>query len=92
LSREKWDGGLGAALGAGGAGLGPDAGHPRGALRLARLATFGFVAELLLVEEQLFSGGKDKLTAAVDTLQELVGKLHSRDPPRAGPGRCTEIQ
>ena len=54
--------------------------RPRATLRLARLATFRFVAELLLVEEQLLPGSKHKFAAAVNTLQDLVGKLHSHVP------------
>jgi len=92
LGGEKRHGGLCAALGAGGAGLRPDAGRPGGALRLTGLTPFGFVAKLLLVEEQLLSGGKHELAAAIDTLQDLVGKLHSHVPPRAGFGRRKEIQ
>jgi hypothetical protein len=37
-------------------------------LRLARLAAFGFVLELLIVEKELFSGSEDKIAAAVNTL------------------------
>ena len=48
----------------------------RGAFRLAGFATFGLVLELLVMEEQLFSGGKDKLGAAVDALQNPVLIFH----------------
>jgi hypothetical protein len=37
-------------------------------LRLAHLATFGFVLELLIVEEQLFASGKNEICPAVDAL------------------------
>ena len=48
----------------------------RNPLRLAGLAPFGFVRELLIVEKHLFPGGKNKVRPAVDALQHLVLKLH----------------
>ena len=49
-------------------------------LRLARLASFGFVLELLIVEEQLFSGSKDEVAAAVDTFEHFILEFHDRSP------------
>jgi hypothetical protein len=48
----------------------------RNALRLACFTTFGFVLELLVVKEQLFACGKNKVRAAVDALQYLVLEVH----------------
>jgi hypothetical protein len=45
-------------------------------LRLARLATLGFVLELLIVEKQLLSGRKDEIRAAIDALENLVLEFH----------------
>jgi hypothetical protein len=39
-------------------------------------AAFGFVAELFIVEEQLFSGGEDEVAAAVNALQHSVLEFH----------------
>jgi hypothetical protein len=50
-------------------------------LRLAGLAPFGFVFELLVVEEKLLAGGENEITPAVDALQYLVLKLHLRMAP-----------
>src|SRR5579884_3008242 len=38
------------------------------ALRLAGLAAFGFVLELLIVEKELFAGRKDEVRPAVNAL------------------------
>lgn len=46
------------------------------ALALTGLATFRFVLELFIVEEQLFAGGKDEVCAAVYALQHLVLEFH----------------
>jgi hypothetical protein len=46
------------------------------ALGLAGFAALGFVLELLVVEEQLFARGKNKLGATVDAGQYLVLKFH----------------
>jgi hypothetical protein len=45
-------------------------------LGFASFATFGLVLELLIVEEQLFSGGEQKLSTTVNTLQHLVLEFH----------------
>ena len=50
---------------------------------LAGFATFGFVLELFVVEEQLFSGCKDEVSAAVNTLQNLVLEFHGELLPSA---------
>ena len=47
-----------------------------GPFRLARLTPLGFVLELLIVKEQLFSSRKYEFGAAVDTLQNSVLKFH----------------
>src|SRR6476660_477658 len=39
-----------------------------GPFALAVFATFGFVLELLIVEEELFTGGENEVGAAVNTL------------------------
>jgi hypothetical protein len=51
------------------------------ALGFAGFATLRFVPELFVVEEELFSGGKDELSAAIDALQYLVLKFHLRMAP-----------
>ena len=48
-------------------------GNPLG---LARLTTFRFVFELLVVKEQLLACGKDKVRSAVDALKHLVLEVH----------------
>jgi hypothetical protein len=48
----------------------------RHSLRLAALASLGFVAELLIMEKQLLAGRKDKIRAAVNALQHLVLEFH----------------
>ena len=47
-------------------------------LRFAWLAALGIVLELLVEEEELFAGGKDKLSATICTRQKPVNKFHSR--------------
>jgi hypothetical protein len=46
------------------------------AFRFAAFATLGFVLELLVVEEELLSGGENKITSTIDTLEHLVLKFH----------------
>jgi hypothetical protein len=48
----------------------------RNPLRLAALATFGFVPELLVVEKQLLPGRKYEFRPAVNALQHLVLEFH----------------
>ena len=47
-----------------------------GALALAALATFGFVLELLIVEEKLFARSENEVGAAIHALENLVLELH----------------
>jgi len=47
--------------------------HP---LALAILATLRLVPELLVVEKQLFTRGKDEIRTAIDTLEYFVLELH----------------
>ena len=51
-----------------------DSGQPAG---LARLATFGFVTELLIVEEKLFACGEDEIATAIYALQGPILELHA---------------
>jgi hypothetical protein len=44
--------------------------------RLTHFTAFGLVLELLIVEEQLFAGRKDKAGAAVDAGKNFVLKFH----------------
>ena len=48
---------------------------------LAGLATLGFVLKLLIVEEKLFPGCEDEVSAAVNAFQNLVLEFHGRDAP-----------
>ena len=54
-----------------------------GPLGLAIFATFGFVGELLIVEEQLFARRKHEVRSAVDTLQNLILEFHGEVLPSA---------
>ena len=47
-----------------------------GALSFAVFAAFGFVLELFIVEEKLFTSGEHEVGAAVHTLENLVLELH----------------
>jgi hypothetical protein len=86
LCGSEGDGGFLAALGAGGssfharkvvrvahAGRG---GKDGDALRLTSLTAFGLVLELFVAEKQLFPGGEDKVSTAVDAGQYLILKFH----------------
>jgi hypothetical protein len=86
LRWAKRDGSVLAALGAGGARFdarvvlrgarrwhGSEDGRSLG---LAGLTALGLVLESLVVEKQLFPGGKDEIGAAVDAGQYLVLKFH----------------
>ena len=74
LSWLERDSGVFAAAGTGCAGLdllivrGGIRAHCGRALGLARLAALGLIFELLIVEEELFTGGEQKLRTAVHTL------------------------
>ena len=48
----------------------------RDPLSLAGLTTLGLILELLIVEKQLFAGGKDEIRTAIDALECLVLELH----------------
>ena len=52
-----------------------------GALALTCLTAFRFVLELFIVEEKLFTGSEDEVSAAVHTLKNLVLELHREMPP-----------
>jgi hypothetical protein len=45
-------------------------------LALAVLAAFGFVLELLVVEEQLFTRREHEIRATIDALQNLILVFH----------------
>jgi hypothetical protein len=57
--------------------------HVGGPLGLASFAAFGFVLELFVVEEKLFSRCEDEVGAAVNTLKNLVLKFHGELLPSA---------
>jgi hypothetical protein len=92
LRRLKGNGGFLAADGTVGAsfhsGVRPISDGSQGAVfsRFAGLTTFGLVLKLLVVEEELFSGREDEVSATVNTLQNLVPEFHGelllsvRDP------------
>jgi hypothetical protein len=50
----------------------------RQALVLANFAALGFVFELFVVKEKLFSGCKNKISPAVDAFESLVLEFHER--------------
>ena len=62
-------------------------------LRLATLAALRFVLETFVGKEHLFAGGKNKLSAALRTLQDLIVEFHDPAPPGptsgGRPGSCT---
>jgi hypothetical protein len=77
----KGNGCFGGALRTNGPGFGAYAiagsGHT---LDLALFATLWIVFELLIVKEQLFAGGKDKVVTAIRTFQYLVDEVHYASP------------
>src|SRR5271157_5081310 len=97
LPTENWpalgwlegDGGLLAAAGTVGPGFhsGTNArgswSHRNRAFGLAGLATLRFVLKLFIAEEQLLSRRKDEVSAAVNTLQNLVLEFHGELLPSA---------
>lgn len=83
------DRGFGAACRAGCTGFSPHA-PAACAFRLALLAVFGIVLELLIVEEKLLARGEYKFGAAVTTLQNPIDKFHGRLPQRKE-GRSSAI-
>jgi hypothetical protein len=54
--------------------------HGSSALAFAVLASFRFVLELFVVEEELFAGGEDEIITAVDTLESLILEFHGASP------------
>src|SRR5688500_1675509 len=82
LRRAEGDGGLLAASRTVGRGFDPLAcrtGGARGtrrALRFAALTALGFVLEVLVGKEQLFSGRPEELGAAVHAVESFVLELH----------------
>jgi len=86
LSRLEWDGGFFPALRAGspsfdfgirGSGTWSGCSTEHGdAFGLTGLAPFGFVLELFVVEEQLFSGREHEVGPAIDALEYLVLEFH----------------
>lgn len=79
LCRFEGNSRLSPALGAGCTGLRPHSPTAR-TLRLALLAVFRVVLELLVVEEKLLARGEYKLRATVAALQNPVDEFHGRFP------------
>src|SRR5713101_1332738 len=63
--------------------------HP---LALAVLASFGFVLELLVVEEQLFARCEHEFRATIHALQNLVLVFHRRGAPITRPCSARETR
>lgn len=80
LSGLEWNSGFGPAFRTNRAGLGPNLLIATHAFGLALLAALGIVLELFVVEKNLLSCGEDKLSAAVDTCEDAIGKFHGRLP------------
>jgi hypothetical protein len=53
------------------------------AFDFALFAPLWIVLELLIVKEQLFASGKDKIVTAIRTFQYLIDEIHSRPPEHA---------
>jgi hypothetical protein len=53
------------------------------ALDFALFAPLWIVLELLIVKEQLFAGGKDKVVTTIRTFQYLIDEVHTRPPEHA---------
>jgi hypothetical protein len=82
LCRFEGNGGFGGALRTNCSGFCPNATTGSGhALDFALLAALWIVLELLIVKEQLLTGGKDKVITAIRTFQYLVDEVHLRVPP-----------
>jgi hypothetical protein len=78
----KGNGGFGGALRTNCPGFSPHATAGSGhTLDFALFAPLWIVLELLIVKEQLLSGGKDKVVTAIRTLQYLIDEVHVRVPP-----------
>jgi hypothetical protein len=82
LSWLKRDGRLRAALRTCRACLGTYPLASSGAPRLALLAVFGIVLELLIVKKDLLACCKHELRAAVDTYERAIVEFHGRLPPQ----------
>jgi len=52
-------------------------------LDFALFATLWIVFELLIVKEQLLSGGKDKVVTTIRTFEYLIDEIHMRPPEHA---------
>jgi len=77
----KGNGGFGGALRTNCPGFCPHATAGSGnTLDFALFATLWIVLELLIVKEQLFAGGKDKVVTAIRTFQYLVDEVHYTSP------------
>ena len=64
------------------ASLGPDTGTPADALGLALFAALGVILEILVVEKELLTSGKDEFRTAINALEDLIDKFHGRLPRR----------
>ena len=62
-----------------------------GTLRLACLASLGFVLESFVGEEHLFAGRKNELSATLRALQDLIVVFHEPFPPRPLSGSGTAL-
>lgn len=81
LSWTEWKGGFFPAIGAKDHGFLLDKAIRRslscgGTLLFAGFASFRQILELFIVEEKLFSGGKNKVVAAIHALQHSVLEFH----------------
>jgi hypothetical protein len=103
LSAEDWtslcrpEGNRGVLTALGASGLcfrahlrGPAASTSFSALGLAALAPFRLILETFVGEKHLLAGSKNKLSAALRTLQDPVVVFHEPLPlPESGRGMCT---
>ena len=67
-----------------------------GAFTLAVFAAFGFVFELFIVEEELFTGSENEVGAAIHTLENFVLEVHFESAPFScihaqEPGQSTHV-
>jgi hypothetical protein len=84
LCRLEGNGGFGGALRTNCPGFCPHAtAGSRHTLDFALFAPLWIVLELLIVKEQLLTGGKDKVITAIRTFQYLVDEVHTRPPEHA---------
>ena len=66
--------------------------HDRHSLAFAVLAAFGFVLELFIVEEQLFTRCEHEFRATIDALQNLILVFHWRGAPISRPCSARETR